>query len=856
METLFPSSPSGRSLLELRGVSRSFPGVAALVDVSFDVAAGEVHALVGENGAGKSTLINLVSGVLHPDAGEILLAGESIELGSPVEARRLGIVTVHQEAELFATLSVAENMALAVGLPRWGRLFVDRGRVWREARRVVAHLGEAIDVTRPASRLSVAQRHLVQVATAVEEQARLVVLDEPTSALSAAESHWLFAQIERLRRAGVGIVYVSHRQDEIFRLADRITVLRDGRPVWSGPTADVTSGRLVELMVGRELNDVGTGDRALAARRSSNHAARDSGAPPRLELRGLSSADRRVDNVSLSVQAGEIVGLYGLVGAGRTELATMLFGLEASTKGEIRVDGRPVRIRSTADAVQAGIAYLPEDRLRQGICRELSVRANTVLATLERYERGLLASARRERAAAAEQLTTLGARFRDLEQPIGELSGGNQQKVVLGRWLLAQPRVLVLDEPTRGVDVRSKAEIHRLLANCAASGCALVLISSDLPEVLANCDRVLVFRHGQIAGQFVPSQCTPAEVAGAALPPNAAPALTRARSSTDGARTLHRPLRRRVPPSELGLAIAVGALAIALAATAENFLTAGNLHGLATGASVWTILALAAAPVIIAGGIDISIGAIFALAAAVGGLIMKLDAPPLATVPAGIAAGLTVALGAGLINAALALVGRLHPIVVTLGTMGVYRGLLSLLTGGETIHELPRAFDSLANSRIAGVNGSVLVLVATIAAAHVWLAHTVVGRHLYAVGASNAAARLAGISRGRAWPIAFGGGALLAGLAGLLQLALDCSLQSVMGTGYELRAIAAAVIGGVAISGGRGSVVGVVLGALLLSLVSNALVLWQISRYHHDLVVGGLILAAVLWDLAWRKLER
>ncbi len=849
------SSPRSGPLLALHNVSRSFPGVAVLVDVSFDLAAGEVHAVVGENGAGKSTLINLISGVLRPDAGTISLAGEPIELGSPVDARRHGIVTVHQEAELFPTLSVAENMALAVGLPRWGKFFVDRRKVWRAARRVVAHLGEAIDVTRPASRLTVAQRHLVQVATAVEEQARIVILDEPTSALSAAESQWLFAQIKRLRGAGVGILYVSHRQDEIFRLADRITVLRDGRRVWSGPTAEVTPPQLVELMVGREATAADTAGHAPAMAGLFSRAVSDRAAPPRLEVRQMSSADRRLQNASLTLQAGEIVGLYGLVGAGRTELAHLLFGLAAPSQGEVRIDGRAVRIRSTADAVQAGIAYLPEDRLRQGICRELSVRDNTVLATLDRWQLGPLTSTPRERIAAEQQLAALGVRYRSIEQPIGELSGGNQQKVVLGRWLLAQPRVLVLDEPTRGVDVRSKAEIHRLLAECAATGCALLLISSDLPEVLSNSDRVLVFRGGRVAGEFLPSDCTPAEVARAALPANAAPALL-TESSTEQASVARPKLRLRVPPSELGLAIAVAVLAMALATTADNFLTPNNLRGLATGAAVWTILALAAAPVIIAGGIDISIGAIFALAAAVGGLIMQLDAPPLVIVPGSIAAGLAVALAAGMTNASLALVGRLHPIVVTLGMMGVYRGLLVLLTGGQTIHELPPAFDALANARVMALNGSVLVLLATIAAAHVWLAHSVAGRHLYAVGSSNAAARLAGISRGRAWLVAFGGGAFLAGVAGLLQLAQDGSMQSVMGTGYELRAIAAAVIGGAAISGGRGSAIGVVLGAVLLSLVSNALVLWQISRYHHDLVVGGLILAAVLWDLLWRKLDR
>ncbi len=845
-----PVSTNAHPLLELRGVSRSFPGVAALVDVSFDLQPGEVHAVVGENGAGKSTLINLISGVLRPNSGTVLLAGAPVELGSPVTARRHGIVTVHQEAEFFATLSVAENMALAVGLPRWSGVFVDRRAVARDARRVVTHLGEAIDVARPAGRLTVAQRHLVQVATAVEEQARIVILDEPTSALSAAESHWLFEQIERLRRAGVGIVYISHRQDEIFRLADRITVLRDGARVWSGAKADVSPAQLVELMVGREGID-------LANNRTTTSFS--AGASPRMAVRNLSSSNGRVRDVSLAVNAGEIVGVYGLVGAGRTELAHLLFGLDNPSQGEIEIDGRSVRIRSTDDAVSAGIAYLPEDRLRQGICRDMSVRDNTVLATLARWQCGPLRSASRERTAATEQLATLGVRYRGLEQPIGNLSGGNQQKVVLARWLLTQPRVLVLDEPTRGVDVRSKAEIHCLLADCAAAGCALLLISSDLPEVLANSDRVLVFRDGQVAGEFLPNQCTPAEVARAALPPDAAPALTVDKDPTDRWKVATTPARGgrnwRFAPSELGLAVAMAAFVALLTVTTDNFSTAENLRGLATGAAVWTILALAAAPVIIAGGIDISIGAIFALAAAVGGLVMKLDGPPLAMVPAGIAAGLTVALTAGLTNASLALVGRLHPIVVTLGMMGVYRGLLVLLTGGETIHGMPAAFDALANRRVAGVNGSMLVLLAAIGAAHVWLAHTVAGRHLYAVGSSNAAARLFGISRARAWLVAFGGGGLLAGLAGLLQLAQDGSMQSVMGTGYELRAIAAAVIGGTAISGGRGSVIGVVLGAALLSLVSNALVLWQISRYHHDLVVGGLILAAVLWDLLWRKLE-
>lgn len=842
-----PTAP----LLDLVDITRRFPGVTALDGVSFDLRHGEVHALVGENGAGKSTLLNIISGVLQPDAGQIRLDGRPIALKSPVAARRQGITAVHQEAELFEPLSLAENLGLLYGLPVTHIGRVDWQRVYQDAREATAATGEAFDIRQPAGQLSVAHRHMAQVAAAVSRQARVLVLDEPTSALSAAESQWLFEQIRQLQTAGAGIVYISHRQEEIFRLADRITVLRDGRRVWSGAAGDTSPAALVEAMVGRG-DDAGTLVAPAVLRIAPQPKTAGALLPPRLDVRGLTDAAGRFADVSLSIAPGVIVGLYGLVGSGRSEFAQTLFGLRKATAGSVSVDGRSVRLGDNDAAVRAGLAYVPEDRLRQGIFRGLSVQANLVLTALAKLSFGPFVRPRRQRAAATAQANALGVRRRSLDQVIGELSGGNQQKVVLGRWLLAEPRVLLLDEPTRGVDIGAKAEIHRLIRAQADAGAGVLMISSELPEVLAHADRVLVFRQGRLAGEFDPSTTTAADVAATALPPNIPMAASKSDDKTRAQGSGRRWLR---PRSEWGLLIGILLLTFVLWQTSPAFATAGNLVNLLTSASVLGILALGATMVILAGGIDISAGSLLALSAASCGLVLRLPYGPAWTIPLGIAAGLAVGMTGGLVNAAVSLTGRIHPIIVTLGTMTIFRGLLITLTGGDAITGLPRAFDALAHGRVLGINGAIWTLAATILAAHCWLGYTPWGRYQYAVGSSPAAARLAGISRWRVWLTAFGGGGLLAGLAGVVELAKSGSMQSGLGTGYELQAIAAAVIGGTAISGGRGSALGTFLGALLLSLVANALVLWEVSRYHTGLVIGSLILGAVILDRAWRRLE-
>lgn len=816
-------------LLELERVSKRFGGAQALDDVSVDLRAGEVHALVGENGAGKSTLLNIISGVHRPDSGQVKLDGRPIVLGDPVAARRLGIRVVRQEAELFEPLSVAENMALEQGLPTnsWG--IVRWRQVEKDAREAIASFREPIDERLPAHRLSVAHRHLTEIAAALHAQPRVLLLDEPTSSLTGPESQWLHDQVARARAAGVGVLYISHHLDEVLRLSQRITVLRDGRAVWSGRTESIDRERLIEWMVGRSERETTTGS---IHRDCSANAIR-------FECRGLSDIERRCQDVSLIVRAGEIVGVYGLVGAGRSEWAQTVFGLRQRKQGDILIDGRPASVKSATGAKRQGLAYLPEDRLRQGIFRGLRVKDNLVVSSLARLTRWGLLLGPPERVAAERQIAVLDVRPPQIDAVMGSLSGGNQQKVVFGRWRLTEPKVLILDEPTRGVDVGAKREIHRFLRRWADEGRAVVMISSDLPEVLENADRVVVFRAGRISAEFSKGEASPASLARAALPT----------SAVDPSASLEetRPFGWRIP-REFGLIIALSALFAGLWWTSDRFSTVDNVLGILDNAATRTVLALGAAVVILAGGIDISMGSLLGLSAAASGLTMSALGPSPLSAVAGIAVGLAVGVVGGLTNASITLMGRIHPIVVTLGMMTVYRGLVLTVTGGNAIHNVNEHFRSALTRSIAGVSGVAILALSISAAVHFFLSSCRRGRWLRALGASPSAAALVGIRTSSGWLLAFGLGGLLAGMAGLMELALTGTMQSRLGTGDELSAISAAVIGGVAVIGGRGRVPGVVLGAILLSMIQNALVIGGVSPNHYELVSGALLAGAIVID--------
>ncbi|MCX5661972.1 MAG: sugar ABC transporter ATP-binding protein [Planctomycetota bacterium] len=492
---------SNPPLIEFDAVTKTFSGVTALHEVSLPIRRGECHALMGENGAGKSTLGKILAGIHGPDGGSIRLDGRAVRFNSPRDARLAGVGMVHQELAFCPDLSVAENLALG-RYPRRAGLLVDRRAMEAQARTMLDQVGADIDVRSPMRRLSTAQEQLVQIASAVGAGARVIVFDEPTSSLAEPDAQRLFELLGRLRARGVTLIYVSHRMPEVLALCDRMTVLRDGRLVGTLDRAEATSDRLVEMMIGRALpaNDATT--RRAAAAQSSTAS------PPVLRVRGLASAPRFAD-VSFDLRAGEILGLAGLVGSGRSEIARTIFGLDPRTAGEVEVDGKPLAPGSVDAAMAAGIGLAPEDRKRQGLVLNMSGLGNFSLAMLGRLRRrtGLLDHAAEKRLA-RDHFARLDVRTPSLLTPVATLSGGNQQKIVLARWLARDCRVLIVDEPTRGVDVGAKLAIHELLRKLAASGAAVLLISSELPELLALADRVLVMREGRTAGELLRAEAT------------------------------------------------------------------------------------------------------------------------------------------------------------------------------------------------------------------------------------------------------------------------------------------------------------------------------------------------------------
>jgi rhamnose transport system ATP-binding protein len=500
-------------LLEVRDIEKTFPGVRALSGVSFDVRAGEVHALLGENGAGKSTLIKIVSGVYQPDLGSILIDGTKVRFSTPDDARRAGVATIYQELLLFPELSVAENIFLGHA-PLAGAGRID----WRAMRAEAERLLEALEIDdlspdQTVGALTVGNRQRVEILRALSHDARILIMDEPTAALTESDVTRLFDVVRRLKRRGVGIVYISHRLDEIFAIADRVTVLRDGAFVGARDVADTNAAELVQMMVGRRIDNLFPKTQARIG--SAVLEARD------LVRRPLTKG------VSLTVKAGEIVGLAGLVGSGRSELAQTLFGMTPSESGEIRLSGESVRIDSPETARAKGVAYVPEDRGAQGLVRPMSVLHNFSLAALQALSRAGFIDRRAERRMAEEGVRRFSVKTSSVDEIAGRLSGGNQQKIVLGKWLANNPRLLILDEPTRGIDVGAKAEIHRLMSQLAAEGVAILMISSELPEVLGMSDRVLVMREGRLVAEFDRAEAT-SEVVGAAMMGGGAPSAGRA----------------------------------------------------------------------------------------------------------------------------------------------------------------------------------------------------------------------------------------------------------------------------------------------------------------------------------------
>ncbi|MCL6599771.1 MAG: sugar ABC transporter ATP-binding protein [Alicyclobacillus macrosporangiidus] len=489
---------SGRLLLSAKGITKVFPGTRALSNVSLDIYGGEVHAIMGENGAGKSTLMNILSGAYQPDEGSIVLEGRSVRFSHPRDAQLAGISIVHQELSLCNHLSVAENLFMG-RMPRRRFGFIDFSSLYERTRQLLSEFGNhGISPSTPVSSLSVSQQQVVEIAKALSFDCKILILDEPTSSLSEAEVGTLFSLIRRLKERGLGILYISHKFNEIFEICDRVTVLRDGEVVASDTIDRYTSEKIVSLMVGRTLKDY----YPPKGRESPEVVFR---------VRNLSKRPKFTD-VSFELRKGEILGVFGLVGAGRTEIARAICGIEPCESGEITIHGVSIKRNSIRDAIEHGLVYLTEDRKQQGLFLKMTVADNIVAPDLQSVSRWGFVDRRRTTQQAESFSTLLKAKFANVTQKVGELSGGNQQKIMVAKWLAVQPKVMILDEPTRGIDVGAKAEIHAILRQLANQGVGIIVISSELPEIIGISDRVLVIHQGRIAAELRGDQMREEEI--------------------------------------------------------------------------------------------------------------------------------------------------------------------------------------------------------------------------------------------------------------------------------------------------------------------------------------------------------
>jgi ABC-type sugar transport system ATPase subunit/ribose/xylose/arabinose/galactoside ABC-type transport system permease subunit len=813
--------------------------VPALDSVDLHLARGSIHALVGENGAGKSTLIKILSGAIAHDAGTVELNGSAVRLPSPLAARRLGISVVHQHTHLIPDLTIAENYAIRQGYPRNAAGLVGWSELRQQARAAVALLAPTLNVNATTRQLSAVQKQLVELSFALAATPRVLILDEPTAALPYAETVELFKRVRELAAQGTAVLFVTHRLGEVFELTDAITVLRDGKLVWSRPTAEVDQDQLIRAMVGRSV--VFARDETLVP--ASGTA---------LSVAGLRDTAGAFANVNFAVQRGEILGLYGLVGAGQSELCAALLGIRRGVRGEIsltRDDQQDLSIQrlSARKRVRAGLAYVTADRLDRGVFRQMSVGENLSIAALDRNSpAGFLRKGSELRhnleAIAQLQVKTTGPR-----QNIQELSGGNQQKVMVGRWLRTQPHVLIVEEPTQGVDVGAKTEIHNLLRQLARDGVAVILVSSELPELLALGHRVLVMREGKLAGELPGESATEDQILRLALPEQEKSSL--APSAARRSPGLLRMLAARRETALLILLIVLWAAAIL---KVPNFGTATNLRDVLVDQAILLIGALGIGAVIITGGIDISIGAILGLAAMAAGKLDQYNSSSVLVALAPLALGLAL----GAFNGLVTVYGRIHSIVVTLGALFIFRGVMIQSMGGKWMFNLSEKVTQFGQTNLGLVPLLLAIAGGVAVCMYLFLAHSKTGRAFYAIGGDRPSAELTGISGRKYIPLAFALSGLLVGLAGLLHAGRYGNVQTNVGQGFELRAIAAAVIGGTHIMGGRGSVLGILIGTLFLGFLSNVLVLLHVPTQWDNVVVGMMILLAVCVDgLASSKRE-
>lgn len=831
------SPHSGNMIVaSLEHVTKTFGGTVAVSKVTVELRAGEVLALLGENGAGKSTCVKLLAGVYRPDAGRLVVDGQARQFATPLEAQKAGIAVMHQHPGLFPDLSIAENLFIGQTGVQWK---LDYAAMRAKAVTLLEAVGLNVDVGLPLRQLRTSEQQLVEIARALSLDARVLIMDEPTAALSQREVNRLFAVVERLKTRGVAMMFVGHRMDEIYRIADRITVLRDGTLVGTEFTDQLPRETAIQMMVGRTLG-------GLYPRSAGNFG------DVVLEVDGLTRNGSFAD-ISFELRAGEILGCGGLVGSGRTEIARVLFGIDQPSAGSIAIDGQQVNIGSPSQAMQLGVAYVSEDRLGQSLIMDFSILNNSSLTVLDEATNAGFMSRSKELALAQPFLELLRLRFSSYDQPVNSLSGGNQQKVVLSKWLETKPRILILDEPTQGIDVQAKADVHALMAALANQGMAIILISSELPELLGMSDRLIVLREGHMTARFTRDEASQEMVIRAAT----ASAVQNQSGEPVHALTVTEPAEKDrtghwtslvFARREFGLLAAMLAVVIPISILNMRMLSATNLSALAMDAGLLIIVAIAQMLVLVTRSIDLSVAAIIGLAAY--GAASTLHAFPELGVIGGVLLACLIGTAAGVLNGLIITYGRVPAIVVTLGTMSIFRGLNSLWAGGTQVSadQVPQAWLDLTSGSIAGIPAISIIAILTMAVAAYGLKYTSMGRDLFAIGSNPDGARLIGIPVKSRILFAFAAAGLLAGFDGALWASRYATVDARVAYGFELTVIAAAVVGGVAVRGGAGTILGVALGALTLLVINNGLTLIRIDPLWLQGVYGLVILLAIAID--------
>jgi ribose transport system ATP-binding protein len=821
---------AARVVLRLSDVEKRYPGVRALKGVSFDVRAGEVHALVGENGAGKSTLMGVAAGTIAPDEGAVEIDGTPLDGASPAAAQDLGLAIVYQHNSILDDLTVAENMAFA--MPAAMRPRLSAARLW--AADQLRNIGIALDPLARAGELGPAERRLIEIAKALVRDPKVLILDEPTESLTAAESELLFERVEHIRSRGAGVVYISHRLPEVLRVADRLTVLRDGEMRGTFARDDVSPEKVLDLIVGRSI------DHAFPPKRAG-----DPPVEPLLEVAGLSG--HRFHDVSMEVRRGEIVGLAGVEGNGQRELLRALAGVERS-RGTATLEGRRIALSDPGRAQEEGIVYLPGDRHAEGLFLDLSVRENASILVLGRLARRGVVQPDVERQTVAEQIQALAIKTPSADTPVESLSGGNQQKVLFARSILGDPTVFLAEEPSRGVDAGARLELYRVLRGLADEGRGVVVLSSDALELQGLCDRVLVLSRGRIVRSLGGDEVTEANITGAAIT-----AIGEHRRDQRGERE-HARLRRFASgdyaPSAI-LALFLVLVAIYTNAHNGSFLNERSVSGMLVLASALALIAFGQLFVLLTGGVDLSVGPAAGLTVVVLSFFVDQSAGGGDVVLALVVVTL-IAVAVGAVNGLLIRVAGLSPVLATLATYIVLQGV-SLLLRPQPEGSLSTQFTGDLTWQFGAIPVAFVVAVALAVLGDAALKRRAAGLELRAVGSNEERARRMGARVHLTVIGAYVACSLLTMLGGLMLASQIGIGDPNAGRSYTLTSIAAVVLGGASIFGGRGSFIGALLGAMLLQEIASATPFLGLGQAWEYWLPGGLILGAAALYAAVRR---